>query len=58
LPMCRMLGKRNTREGRSPDSGEPIRRAPNKYAFATVVLSSATPLFLGYGEYEFVQRCK
>ncbi|GJN11206.1 hypothetical protein PR202_ga29380 [Eleusine coracana subsp. coracana] len=43
-----MHGGKNTRDGRPPDSGKPIRRALNKYTFATAVLSSATPLFLGY----------
>ncbi|OEL23680.1 Polyol transporter 5 [Dichanthelium oligosanthes] len=44
-----MLGKRkNTRDGRPLDTGKPTRRPPNKYAAATAMLSSATPLFLGY----------
>ncbi|GJN32902.1 hypothetical protein PR202_gb21444 [Eleusine coracana subsp. coracana] len=49
-----MLGGKNTRDGRPPDSGKPIRirRDQNKYAFATAALSSATPLSLGYGEYQ------
>ncbi|CAN6199590.1 unnamed protein product [Urochloa humidicola] len=44
-----MLGKRkNTRDGRPLDTGKPTKRPPNKYAAATALLSSATPLFLGY----------
>ncbi|PAN14654.1 hypothetical protein PAHAL_2G427200 [Panicum hallii] len=44
-----MLGKRkNTRDGRPLDTGKPTRRPPNKYAAAAAMLSSATPLFLGY----------
>jgi hypothetical protein len=34
---------------------KPMRRSLNKYPFATAVLSSATPLFLGYGEYQLIQ---
>jgi hypothetical protein len=47
----RMLGKSNARDRRSPDAVKPMRRPLNKYPFATAVLWSATPLFLGYGEY-------
>ncbi|CAL5061953.1 unnamed protein product [Urochloa decumbens] len=44
-----MLGKRkNTRDGRPLDTGKPTRRPPHKYAAAAMVLSAATPLFLGY----------
>ncbi|CAN6225845.1 unnamed protein product [Urochloa humidicola] len=44
-----MFGKRkNTRDGRPLDTGKPTRRPPNKYAAATALLSSATPLLLGY----------
>ncbi|CAN6205891.1 unnamed protein product [Urochloa humidicola] len=44
-----MLGKRkNARDGRPLDTGKPTRRPPNKYAAAAAILSSATPLFLGY----------
>ncbi|KAJ1291616.1 hypothetical protein BS78_02G329000 [Paspalum vaginatum] len=43
-----MPGKSNTRDGRSPDAGKPMRRPLSKYALATAMLSSATPLFLGY----------
>ncbi|EER99609.1 hypothetical protein BDA96_02G371600 [Sorghum bicolor] len=46
-----MPGRSNTRDGRSPDAVKPLkpmRRLLNKYPFATAVLSSATPLFLGY----------
>jgi hypothetical protein len=50
-----MLGKSNTRDERSPDAVKPMRRSLNKYPFATAVLSSATPLFLGYGEYQLIQ---
>lgn len=52
LTVCRMPGKSNTRDGRSPDARRPL----NRYPFATAVLSSSTPLFLGYGEYyQFIQ---
>ena len=53
-----MPGRSNTRDGRSPDAVKPLkpmRRLLNKYPFATAVLSSATPLFLGYGEYQLIQ---
>ncbi|TKW35539.1 hypothetical protein SEVIR_2G380100v4 [Setaria viridis] len=44
-----MLGKRkNTRDGRPLDTGKPTRHPPNKYGAATAMLSSVTPLFLGY----------
>ncbi|CAL5083740.1 unnamed protein product [Urochloa decumbens] len=44
-----MLGKRkNARDGRPLDTGKPTRHPPNKYAAAAGILSSATPLFLGY----------
>jgi hypothetical protein len=46
--VCKMLDKSNNRDGRSPHA--PMRRPLNKYAFATAMLSSATPFFLGYGE--------
>ncbi|XP_066400265.1 polyol transporter 5-like [Miscanthus floridulus] len=44
-----MPGKSSTRDGRSPDAVKPMRRLLlKKYPFATAVLSSAIPLFLGY----------
>ncbi|KAL6657697.1 hypothetical protein ACP70R_005477 [Stipagrostis hirtigluma subsp. patula] len=43
-----MLGQRKTRDGRSLDADRAMRRPANKYAVATAMLSSATPLFLGY----------
>ncbi|XP_066395087.1 polyol transporter 5-like [Miscanthus floridulus] len=43
-----MPGKSSTRDGRSPDAVNPMRRPLNKYPFFTALLSSATPLFLGY----------